>query len=57
MHLFTSLRIFLYLLLILSNILLDENQKPKVEPKRSWILGKTVPFALDPGTGLFEGMF
>lgn len=29
----------------------------KREPKRSWILGKMVPFALDPGTGLFEGMF
>ena len=53
MHLFTSLRIFLYLLLILSNIL----PEAKNEPKRSWIWGETVSFALDPGTGLFEGMF
>ena len=40
MHLFTSLRISLYLLLILSNILLGENQKPKVNPREAGFWGK-----------------
>lgn len=59
MHLFTSecLRIFLYLPSIILKHSPGLESEAKSVPKGSWVLGKTVPFTLDPGTGLFEGIF
>ena len=57
MHLFTSLRISLYLLLILSNILLDENQKPKVNPREAGFGGKWFLLLWTLGLAYLRGFF